>query len=161
MGEGGRAQGVLLLEEHDVCGHLPAPSAPGPQVQQSEGSDRGSTVTQAPPMAWCQSPAQSPSTTGSSPYLWDVFQDVPSRLFTGAQLLYLPPLRGPRLAPLVQTIGARPRVSGQFGDFRPEGPPVPELRSRAAQVFWKTVWLESGLKGRANRGLKVWRLSPS
>ena len=41
-------RGVLLLEEHDVWGHLPAPSAPGPQVQQSEGSDRGSTVTQAP-----------------------------------------------------------------------------------------------------------------
>ena len=48
VGEGSRAQGVLLLEEHDVWGHLPAPSAPGPQVQQSEGSDRGSTVTQAP-----------------------------------------------------------------------------------------------------------------
>lgn len=125
MGECGRAQGVLLLEEHDVWGHLPTPSAPGPLVQQSEGSEVPQSlkhqavahglVPVLPPHTWhSQSPALSPSTTGSSPYLWDVFQGVPSKLSLELSFCTYPQCRGPRLAePLVQTIGARPGPESQ------------------------------------------------
>lgn len=68
-----------------------------------------------PPPPWhSQSPALSPSTTGSSPYLWDVFQGVPSRLSLELSFCTYPQCRGPRLAePLVQTIGARPGPESQ------------------------------------------------
>ena len=61
------------------------------------------------PHPWhSQSPAHSPSTTGYSPHLWDVFQGAPSSLSLGLSFCTYQ-CRGPRLAePLVQTTGARP-----------------------------------------------------
>ena len=81
-------------------------------------------------------------------------RNVSSRSFAGAWLLHCPPVwgtkacRGPGSKDEDE---ARPRVSGQFGDFSPEDSSVPELGSRAVQWLGGSGKLVPGPKGSVQR----------